>query len=97
MISTLLNELEVALKEADLWSSEHPSDQALSSQAPFCYDTLPFEGWLQFVFIVRLRAMLAAGQTLPKGAQIAPMAEHTLAHHQTVVAIIYKLDKALNT
>ena len=47
---------------------------ALASQQPFCIDTLRFDQWLQFVFIGRLRQLLADQLPLPDQCAVAPMA-----------------------
>ncbi len=71
----LLNELELALKQCQLWQDIAPSEEALASQQPFAIDTLAPHEWLQWVFIERMRALLNAGQRLPQGFEIAPYFE----------------------
>jgi uncharacterized protein YqcC (DUF446 family) len=48
---------------------------ALSSIEPFCVDTLTLPQWLQFIFIPRLRSLMAEGQALPERCEVLPMAE----------------------
>lgn len=74
-IADLLNQLEDQLKANNLWQKDRPTQQALSSQQPFCVDTLRFEQWLQFIFIERLEAMLAKEMPLPTNISLCPMAE----------------------
>ena len=52
-----------------------PPDAALQSTVPFCFDTLAFEQWLQWVFFPRFWALLQQGGPLPERSGIAPMAE----------------------
>ena len=83
-----------------MWQSERPSEQALSSDTPFCVDTLKFEQWLQFVFIERLKVMVQLGHPLPTNISICPMAEETFAYKGEVAAnlinIIGDIDELLS-
>jgi uncharacterized protein YqcC (DUF446 family) len=70
-----LDALTAELQRLELWTTEAPRPEALASTAPFCYDTLAFEQWLQWVFIPQLRQMIALQAPLPGECAIAPMAE----------------------
>ncbi len=67
--------MEWQMRALGIWSDEAPSAQALASTAPFCYDTLQFDQWLQWVFLPRIRALLEQGSQLPGKSDIAPLAE----------------------
>lgn len=99
-IITLLNELTLELKALNLWQAEAPSSIALSSSSPFCCDTLAFEQWLQFVFIVKISQMIKLGQTLPNKISLTPMAEesfkHLSAQAKPLIVTINKIDKSLS-
>ncbi|MDK9738597.1 YqcC family protein [Vibrio sp. D404a] len=69
---SLLQQLELQLQHAQLWSQTPPSDEALASSQPFAIDTLEPEQWLQWIFIAKIKAMIATGAALPKGFSIAP-------------------------
>ena len=96
MIIFLLGELERALKEKKLWSTTPPSASAFASNAPFCFDTMRFEQWLQFVFIDKLRTLIEHNQVLPTNANIAPMAQQVMAEHTEIIALLIKIDAELN-
>ncbi|WP_100913615.1 YqcC family protein [Pseudoalteromonas spongiae] len=96
MIIQLLDELSDTLKVHQLWSNTPPNTAAFASTAPFCYDTMRFEQWLQFVFIIKMKQLVTANQPLPKGANITPMAEQMLRDYPKVIDVIKKIDKALN-
>ncbi|TMO87801.1 YqcC family protein [Pseudoalteromonas spongiae] len=96
MIIQLLDELSDTLKVHQLWSNTPPNTAAFASTAPFCYDTMRFEQWLQFVFIIKMKQLVTANQPLPKGANITPMAEQMLGDYPKVIDVIKKIDKALN-
>jgi uncharacterized protein YqcC (DUF446 family) len=79
-LADALLELEMAMREAGLWSALAPSAEQLASSAPFCIDTLDFEQWLQWLFIPRMAAIIAAGQPMPGRFDITPMGEEAFAH-----------------
>lgn len=74
-IASLLIDIEAELRRLQLWDSEAPSAAALASTEPFCVDTLSFPQWLQFIFLPRMRALIAAEQLPPGRCEIQPLAE----------------------
>lgn len=100
-VSIILDELEQALKAQGWWCEQPPSAMAMASTAPFCCDTMPLEQWLQFVLLVKMRALLETGAELPSKIAILPMAEYQFAHHgeqvSAILNAIAKLDQCLNT
>ena len=52
-----------------------PPAAALKSTLPFCFDTLAFEQWLQWVFVPRFWTLLQQRGPLPERCGIAPMAD----------------------
>lgn len=79
-IRILLIKLELQLKQLQLWCATSPEPAALASTLPFCVDTLPLQGWLQFIFIPRLHALLDAGAPLPGSIHVLPIAEEAFKH-----------------
>ncbi|WP_407275071.1 YqcC family protein [Halothiobacillus sp. DCM-1] len=77
-----------------------PSAEALASTTPFCFDTMPFESWLQWVFIPRMRLVLQQAQSLNAPSAIAPLAEYQwrdrLEETRDLQAQLMRLDAALN-
>lgn len=67
--------IERELRVQGWWDAQAPSAHALSSQEPFCVDTLAFEQWLQWIFLPRMKQMVEAGAALPRVSGIQPMAE----------------------
>ncbi len=57
------------------WSVDAPTEQELSSQQPFCVDTLAFEQWLQWIFLPRMKFILEQGCPLPSVSGIQQMGE----------------------
>jgi len=74
-----LDQIELEMRQIGLWASEPPSSEALASQMPFCYDTMFFHEWLQWIFIPRMRAMILAGNRPSSACVIAPLAQHSFA------------------
>jgi uncharacterized protein YqcC (DUF446 family) len=78
-IRTLVHRMEAEMDHIGLWSSQPPPPDAFASTQPFCFDTMSFENWLQWVFIPRIHALLDQGGNLPFRSQIAPLAEMMFA------------------
>ena len=74
-VAEVLIDIEAQLRQLGQWHKVQPTAEALSSEEPFCVDTLTFTQWLQFIFLPTLYAMLEEGQALPQRCGIAPMAE----------------------
>ena len=95
----LLKELELTLQRLSLWQDEAPSDESLASTQPFALDTLEFHQWLQFIFLERMRFMIAAGHPLPTTVAIYPMAtevyKQRTAECHGLLAAIAQLDEVI--
>ena len=74
-MTDILLEVERHLRELSLWADAPPPAERLISTEPFCVDTLSFPEWLQFIFLPRMSAIIAAQMPLPSKSQIATMAE----------------------
>ncbi len=75
MARDLLDEIERELRRLELWDGTPPAPAALESTAPFAFDTLEFNQWLQWIFLPRTHAMLDAGGRFPAACDVSPMAE----------------------
>ena len=84
----LLKELELTLQRLSLWQDEAPSDESLASTQPFALDTLEFHQWLQFIFLERMRFMIAAGHPLPTTVAIYPMATEVYKNDLQAYALL---------
>ncbi|WP_105215613.1 YqcC family protein [Pseudoalteromonas sp. T1lg22] len=73
--ASLLQQLETQLQAHKLWQAEPIDAHLLHSGQPFCVDTLRFEQWLQFVFIVKMRVLVQNRAVLPSSIALTPMAE----------------------
>lgn len=99
-IAEQLRAIEAELRHIELWEESPPPPAALASALPFCYDTLAFHQWLQWILLARLRALLDAGAALPTGSGIHPLAEHSFAElerdTERLLQLIAELDRLLN-
>lgn len=74
-LTDVINAIEAEMRMLGLWEEQVPSQADMSSRMPFCYDTLRFWQWLQWVFIPRVRLILDEGSDWPATSDIAPLAE----------------------
>ncbi len=92
-IASLLIDIEAELRRLRLWEAEPPTPEALASTEPFCVDTLSFPQWLQFVFLPRMHALVAAEQLPPGRCEITPLAEQYFGNSKLdVLALLRALD-----
>ncbi len=92
--------IERELRALGLWAQCPPSDEALSSSQPFCIDTMAFEGWLQWIFLPRMKLILEAGSELPAVSGIQPMAElvyrERLDEMATLMGLLGEFDRLIS-
>ena len=97
----LLNALQIELQRLDFWQELPPSITAMQSTAPFCCDTMPLHQWLQFIFLPKMRQLIALKQPLPKKIAIAPFAEVAYANEErnvaTLIAQLAEIDLLLSS
>lgn len=74
-IKEIMIALEQALRSQDQWQQQPPPQQALASNLPFCYDTLEFNQWLQWVFVPRINTLIESNSALPAESAIYEYAE----------------------
>lgn len=93
--SRMLQLLEDDLIRHSLWSPHRPSKEAMADTSPFCCESMSFENWLQYVFIPKMRGLIAESQSLPSNIAIAPMAHHIWSAHSerhSLITILNDLD-----
>lgn len=92
-IVDVILELEAELRALGWWEDEEPPASALTSQQPFCVDSLSFEQWLQWVFLPRMKYILEHGASLPSQSAIFVYAEECLRTQGTRVTHLLALIK----
>ncbi len=92
--------IEARMQELKLYASVRPDDSAFNSSTPFCYDTMSFLEWLQWVMFPKTRELIARQLPLPTVCEIHPLAEEEfkLLTQETDILLdeILVLDKLFN-
>ncbi len=103
-LADLLLELEMILRKVDLWEMEEPSAQDLTSQEPFCIDTMSFLQWLKFILMPTFKNMIESHAGLPVQCNITPMAEESFSmgsvqgsDSAAIIHVIQSIDNLLST
>jgi len=73
-VTRSINEIEAEIKRLGYWSAEPLPEAAYRFQAAFAMDTMTFVQWLQFVFITRVRDILAKQGTFPLQSMVGVQA-----------------------
>lgn len=99
-VCSLLIDIEAELRQLNLWQGTMPSPEALASTEPFAIDTLSFPQWLQFIFLVKLYALIEQQQPLPSRCSITPMASEYFKQRslnaEKLLAALFRLDTVLS-
>lgn len=74
-IENLLINIELIIRQSDLWQQVPPAISAFESTYPFCLDTLSPLEWLQWVFLPKMHRLLAEKLTLPTNVALLPYFE----------------------
>lgn len=94
-VEILIVKLEHRLREAILWSSNSPPVDVFESKLPFALDTMPFEQWLQFIFIPKMTYLVNTKNPLPDNLKLMPMAESSFGakdNHFELMKVINQID-----
>ncbi|MBC3764899.1 YqcC family protein [Neptunicella marina] len=89
----LLTELERHLVASHKWQIAPLDIHQLNSTAPFSCDVMPFENWLQFIFIPKMHVLVDAKHPLPSNMQLLPMAEQSWAGESNLQALLSVLEQ----
>ncbi len=92
----LFSELEAEMTRLSVWEQSAPPAQALASTEPFAVDTLQPQQWLQWIFIPKIRLLIAQQHPLPTGFEIAPYFEQVWQQqpqYQALIKVIVSIDK----
>lgn len=99
-LDSTLQQLEKELRRLGWWQETPPEPAALASTQPFHADTLAFEQWLQWIFIPRIRELVAGQGRLPGRCHIAPMGEvawrERLHEAAQLLELLRNLDRQLS-
>lgn len=87
------------MRAADEWEAEPPPARLLASKQPFCFDTLTFMQWLQWLMIPRMRRILENHEELPRSSAILPYAEEFVSqrgHGRELLRLIERFDELIS-
>lgn len=93
--------IEQEMRRIGLWEKTAPAEQALKSLVPFCYDTLKFDQWLQWVFLPKMKQALEQQIDFPTSSNIATLAEmcfQEMANRDTrrLLELLTQFDETIN-
>lgn len=80
-----LEQLETLLRNFKHWCSTSPDLSLVTN--PFGVNQISLYEWLQFIYLPRMRSLLALGQVIPK-SEIHPYAEQVIDGHNGADAIL---------
>ncbi len=95
-LSELLASIEAEMRRLGYWETTIPDACALNSTMPFCYDTLNFGQWVQFVLLERMNLVVEKRWLPPASCDISPYAEEVFEHLQQDTAGLLALIRALD-
>jgi uncharacterized protein YqcC (DUF446 family) len=96
-VKQLLSEIELTMKDSEIWSNEQLPESAFHSREPFCIDSMTATQWLQWVFIPKMNHLIANQLPLPTRFALAPYFEETLSEeHRRLLILLQELDLLLN-
>jgi len=74
IVEAKLAQIEAEMKRIGMWQKETPSPENLVVTKAFGADKLSFDQWLQFIFIPRVKDILAEKGSFPSGSQVSAQA-----------------------
>lgn len=74
-IELQIRRIEALMRESGLYARERPDERAFASCVPFCYDTMSFLEWLQWVMFPKTLELIEKQLPLPTVCEIHPLAE----------------------
>lgn len=98
-VEVLLKKLADSIHKAGLRADNRPSKEALASQQPFALDVMPFENWLQFIFLPKMEALVENHLPLPDKLALMPVAAQRFADtekHAELLRVIRQIDELFN-
>ncbi len=100
-VAEVVDGIEAEMRRIELWDAERPALSRLGSAQPFCFDTLRFHQWLQWLFLPRMRRILAAdGAGMPSESGIHVYAEECLRDDprdtDALLALIRRFDELIS-
>src|SRR5258708_26707559 len=74
VVQAAVVEIEAEMKRIGMWQEKPLAPEQLQFKQAFGGDTMAFHQWLQFVFLPRVREIIAAKGKFPNSSQVADQA-----------------------
>ena len=74
IVAAKLAEVEDEMKRMGLWQRDSLRPEQYEFRQAFAMDTMAFSQWLQFIFIPRVKEIIAAGGQFPSESQVGAQA-----------------------
>lgn len=95
-----ITELERLLRAGGVWSDQPIDPAKLRFSAPFAADTMTFAEWLQFMFVPRVRQLLASNGPWPADSQVGRYARGSLPAvpgREAIITLLERIDRIFTT
>lgn len=73
-VENKLNEIEAEIKRIGYWRDEPLPPEAYEFTQAFAMDTMPYAHWLEFIFIPRVREIIAEKGSFPSRSMVGAQA-----------------------
>ncbi|MFN8373775.1 MAG: YqcC family protein [Anaerolineae bacterium] len=73
-VASVLDSIEAELKRIGYWQDTPLQPEQYDFRAAFAMDTMAYNQWLQFVFIPRVRSIIAAQGQFPASSSVGTQA-----------------------
>jgi uncharacterized protein YqcC (DUF446 family) len=74
VVARKVDEIEAEMRRIGDWQSEPPPPEAFRDMGAFGHQTMAFEQWLQWVFLPRVREIVAERGDFPGASQVSQQA-----------------------
>jgi uncharacterized protein YqcC (DUF446 family) len=74
VVEIALNTVEAEMKRIGMWQSKPLTPEQMNFSQAFAGDTMAFEQWLQFIFVPRVRSIIASKGKFPAHSQVSDQA-----------------------
>lgn len=73
-VAEKIAEIENEMKRIGLWRDEPLREEQYEFRQAFAMDTMTFSQWLQFIFVPKVKGIIAAGDKFPGQSEVGAQA-----------------------
>jgi uncharacterized protein YqcC (DUF446 family) len=95
-VAAKIAEIEMEMKRAGLWQSEPLGPEQYNFTRAFAMDTMAFSQWLQFIFIPRVKDIIAGNGEFPPRSDVGAQAVREFDGYDEaghLCALLYEFDR----